>query len=158
MASSVKAQAPRRTVSARRMAHEDVERVAELEVESFTCPWTADSFAHLLDRDGCELWVLEDPEAGVVGYAVLWCIGDQGELANFAVASSHRGKGHGAYLLTRMLEVARGREVERIYLEVRASNAAAEGLYRSFGFTEVGRRRKYYDKPVEDALLMAVEL
>jgi [ribosomal protein S18]-alanine N-acetyltransferase len=158
MARSVKARTPRRTVSARRMAQGDVQRVAELEAESFTCPWTADSFAHLLDRHGCDLWVLDDPEVGVVGYAVLWCVGDQGELANFAVAPSHREKGHGAHLLTRMLEVARERKVERIYLEVRVSNAAAEGLYRSFGFSEIGRRKKYYDKPVEDALLMSLEL
>jgi ribosomal-protein-alanine N-acetyltransferase len=57
-----------------------------------------------------------------------------------------------------MLEVARERGVERIYLEVRVSNEAAAGLYRSFGFREVGRRRRYYDKPIEDALLMALEL
>jgi ribosomal-protein-alanine N-acetyltransferase len=158
MVRSVKAQVPRRTVSARRMAHGDVDRVAELEAESFTRPWSADSFAALLDRDGCELWVLDEPEVGVVGYAVLWCIADQGELANFAVAPSHRGQGHGAYLLTRMLELAREHEVERIYLEVRVSNAAAAGLYHSFGFTEVGRRKKYYDQPVEDALLMSLEL
>ncbi|MHB1194688.1 MAG: ribosomal protein S18-alanine N-acetyltransferase [Longimicrobiales bacterium] len=142
----------------RKMAPGDVARVAQLEVESFTCPWTADSFAHLLERDGCELWVLDDREAGVVGYGVLWCILDQGELANFAVAPSHRGKGHGARLLARMLKVAREREVERIYLEVRVSNAAAIGLYRGFGFTDVGRRKKYYDKPVEDALIMVLEV
>ena len=158
MASGVKGQAPRRTVSARRMAHGDVARVAELEAGAFTCPWSGASFSGLLDRDGCELWVLDDPEAGVVGYGVLWCIGDQGELANFAVAPSHRGKGHGAFLLTRMLVVAREHEVERIYLEVRVSNAAAAGLYRSFGFTEVGRRKKYYDQPIEDALLMSLEM
>jgi [ribosomal protein S18]-alanine N-acetyltransferase len=158
MARNVKPWAPGRAASARRMAPDDVERVAQLEAESFTCPWTADTFARLLERDGCELWVLDDLEAGVVGYAVLWCIADQGELANFAVAPSHRGKGHGAHLLARMLKVAREREVERMYLEVRASNAAAIGLYRGFGFTDLGRRRKYYDKPVEDALIMALEL
>ncbi len=142
----------------RKMAPGDVERVARIETELFTCPWSADSFAHLLERDGCEIWVLDDREDGVVGYAVLWCIADQGELANFAVAPSHQRKGHGARLLVRMLEVARQREVERIYLEVRVSNEAAVGLYRSFGFTDVGRRQKYYEKPVEDATLMALEL
>lgn len=158
MARSVTDRAPRQTVTARKMALGDVSRVAELEAVSFSCPWSADSFAYLLDRDGCELWVLDDPEAGVVGYAVLWCIADQGELANFAVAPSHRRQGHGAYLLTRMIEVAREREVERIYLEVRVSNEAAAALYRSFGFEEVGRRKRYYDKPIEDALLMTLAL
>lgn len=149
---------PGRTVAARRMTPEDVARVTALEAESFTCPWTAESFEHLLTREGCELWVLDDPEAGVVGYAVLWCVLDQGELANFAVAPGHRGAGLGALLCGRMLEVARERGVERLYLEVRASNEAAVGLYRSFGFVEVGRRKEYYDKPVEDAILMVAEL
>lgn len=154
----VRAGVPRSGVAARKMTLQDVQRVAQIEAASFTSPWTADSFGSLLDRPGCELWVLEDPDAGVVGYAVLWCIVDQGELANLAVAESHRREGHASYLLTRMLEVARGRGIERIYLEVRASNVAAAELYRSFGFTQVGRRKQYYDKPVEDALLMALEL
>lgn len=148
---------PERLVAARKMEPRDVERVAQLEVESFTAPWSVDTFAHLLDRPGCELWVLDDPEAGVVGYAVLWCILDQGELANIAVARSHRGQGHGAYLLSRVMEVARGRGVERVYLEVRVSNTTAVELYRSFGFTEVGLRRKYYDRPVEDAVMMVAK-
>lgn len=152
------ARAPRQVVAARKMTLRDVQRVAAIEIATFSSPWTADSFAGLLERPGCELWVLEDSESGVVGYAVLWCIADQGELANLAVAESHRNEGHGSYLLRRMVEVARERGVERIYLEVRASNRAAAELYRSFGFVEVGRRKKYYDRPVEDALLMSLEL
>lgn len=154
----MRARAPRRVVVARRMDAVDVERVARIEADSFTAPWRADTFEHLLDRPGCELWVLDDPEAGVVGYAVLWCILDQGELANIAVVESHRGQGHGAYLLGRIMDVARTRGVETLYLEVRLSNTGAAELYRSFGFTEVGRRKKYYDKPVEDALMMAAKL
>lgn len=141
-------------IVARRMTADDVGRVAELELASFTAPWSPDTFVHLLDRSGCELRVLEDPEAGVVAYAVLWCILDQGELANFAVAESHRGRGLGRRLLEHVLEVARERGVEALYLEVRVSNEAALALYRAYGFTEVGRRKKYYDKPVEDALVM----
>lgn len=153
----MRAFAENRTVAARKMELRDVERVARLETESFTAPWSADTFAHLLDRPGCELWVLEDPEVGVIGYAVLWCILDQGELANLAVAGSHRRQGHGSYLLSRVMEVARDRGVERLYLEVRVSNTAAVDLYRSFGFVEVGLRSKYYDRPVEDALMMVVK-
>jgi len=144
--------------AARKMELRDVERVGQLEIEAFTAPWSADTFVHLLDRPGCELWVLEDPEVGVVGYAVLWCILDQGELANLAVAESHRGQGHGACLLARVVEVAKERGVERLYLEVRVSNTAAAEMYRSFGFTEVGRRKKYYDRPVEDALMLVAKL
>lgn len=153
----MRAAAPGRVV-ARRMGPEDVGRVAEIEAVSFTAPWKADTFESLLGRPGAELWVLDDPSDGVVAYAVLWCILDQGELANIAVVSGHRGRGHGRYLLGKVLEVARERGVESLYLEVRVSNASAIELYRSFGFTQVGTRKAYYDKPREDALLMVRKL
>lgn len=138
----------------RPMAAGDVDRVTAIEQASFTSPWKADTFQSLLDRPGVELWVLDDPDEGVVAYAVLWCILDQGELANLAVVEEQRGRGHGRHLLRKVLEVARANGVESLFLEVRVSNEGAISLYRSFGFTDVGRRKKYYDKPVEDALVM----
>lgn len=142
----------------RRMEAADVPRVAALEVASFTAPWKADTFEHLLERSACHLLVLDDGDEGVVAYAVLWCILDQGELANLAVAESHRGRGLGRRLLDEVMDQAREAGVEKLYLEVRESNAAAIHLYRSAGFEEVGRRKKYYDHPVEDALIMVAEL
>jgi len=142
----------------RRMRAEDVDRVVEIEATSFTSPWRADTFHTLLDRPGAELWVLEGPDRNVVGYAVLWCILDQGELANIAIASDHRGKGYGALLLGRVMEIARSRGVEALYLEVRVSNTKAAELYRGFGFTRVGVRKQYYDSPTEDAILMVARL
>lgn len=145
-------------VTARRMTGDDVARVAQIEASAFTSPWKADTFHTLLERPGAELWVLEDPVAGVVAYAVVWCILDQGELANIAVTEPFRGRGLGSYLLGRVLEVARERGVESLYLEVRVSNQGAADLYRSFGFKEIGVRRDYYDHPREDALLMVLRL
>lgn len=142
----------------RKMARADVERVAELEIASFTAPWKADTFEHLLDRPGCHLLVMDDGEAGVVAYAVLWCILDQGELANIAVAGSHRGRGLGRVMMGHVMERARAEGVASLYLEVRVSNASAIGLYRSLGFKDVGFRKRYYDRPVEDALIMVAEL
>ena len=145
-------------VRARPMAVTDVERVAEMELASFTSPWKAETFETLLDRPGAEMWVLDHETDGVIGYFVLWCILDQGELANIAVAESHRGRGYGAHLLQRVVDVARDRGVEALYLEVRVSNAAAIDLYRGFGFTQVGTRKKYYDRPVEDGMVMMLRV
>jgi ribosomal-protein-alanine N-acetyltransferase len=89
---------------------------------------------------------------------VLWCILDQGELANVAVTPRLRGRGLGTYLLARVLDVARERGIQTMFLEVRASNEPAHDLYRRFGFSEVGRRKAYYDHPREDALIMAAKL
>jgi ribosomal-protein-alanine N-acetyltransferase len=89
---------------------------------------------------------------------VLWCILDQGELANVAVTPRLRGRGLGSHLLSRVLEVARERGIDTLFLEVRASNARALDLYRRFGFADVGRRKGYYERPREDALIMAARL
>ena len=140
------------------MVAADVARVAAIEADCFTSPWQEGTFRSLLDRPGAELWVLDDPAAGVVGYAVLWCVLDQGELANIAVAESHRGRGLGGRLLRMMLDLAKDRGVETVYLEVRVSNRRAAELYRRFGFEEMGARKGYYDHPKEDAILMRLRL
>jgi len=145
-------------VVARRMAAPDVDRVVAIEAAAFTSPWRADTFLTLLERPGAELWVLDDPDEGVVGYAVVWCILDQGELANIAVVDTHRGRGYGTYLLTRVIDIARERGVEALYLEVRVSNTGAAELYRRFGFEQVGVRRNYYDAPREDAVVMVLRM
>lgn len=145
-------------VRVRRMGAADVEAVAGIEADVFTTPWSAETFAGLLDRPNLELLVLEDEREGVIGYGVLWCILDQGELANVAVTPRLRGRGLGTHLLARVLDLARERGVHTIFLEVRASNQQALDLYRRFGFSDVGRRRAYYDHPREDALIMAAKL
>lgn len=94
----------------------------------------------------------------VVGYVVAWLVVDEAEVANVAVAPEVRGRGVGARLLDDALAAARDRGAAVAYLEVRDSNAAARALYASRGFEQVGRRRNYYRKPVEDALVMRREL
>jgi ribosomal-protein-alanine N-acetyltransferase len=135
----------------------DVETVAVLEKAAFSTPWDAATFLRLLDRPGAELWVTED--AGeVVAYAVLWCILDQGELANIAVAPRARGRGHGGRLLDHLVGVARSRGVGRLFLEVRESNDVALNLYDSRGFRRIGARKGYYERPREDALVLELRI
>jgi ribosomal-protein-alanine N-acetyltransferase len=45
-----------------------------------------------------------------------------------------------------------------MYLEVRESNTAARRLYASRGFEEMGRRRGYYKRPAEDAIVLRLEM
>ena len=145
-------------IEVRRMCPADVDAVVTIETEAFSSPWHKDTFTDLIERSGVELLVMEDREEGVIGYAVLRCILDQGELANVAVKPRLRGRGLGTHLLTRVFEVARDRGVETMYLEVRASNERAVELYRRFGFSDVGHRRGYYDQPKEDARIMMAKL
>jgi ribosomal-protein-alanine N-acetyltransferase len=140
------------------MTAEDVDAVVSIETEAFSSPWSRETFLDLVDQPGLEFLVMEDRDAGVIGYAVLWCVLDQGELANMAVTPSLRGRGLGTFLLSRVLEIARERCVETVYLEVRASNETAARLYTRFGFSDVGVRRGYYQHPKEDARLMMTTL
>ncbi len=141
------------TLVFRAMEERDVHAVALLEAESFTSPWKPETFLTLLNRPGAEMLVLAEGDQ-VVGYAVLWCIMDQGEIANIAIQPHRRGQRLGARLLKEALGVAAERGVKDLFLEVRESNAAARHLYRTRGFREIGRRKGYYDHPTEDALVL----
>lgn len=145
-------------IEVRTMRAADIEAVVAIESEAFTTPWQPETFLDLLERPGVELIAMEDAAEGVIGYAVLWCVLDQGELANVAVAPGRRGQGLGRYLIGRVLHLARERGVKKVYLEVRASNAPALELYGAFGFRDVGMRPDYYDHPKEDARIMMVRL
>jgi [ribosomal protein S18]-alanine N-acetyltransferase len=142
----------------RSLRREDIAAVVEIETEAFSTPWKPETFAGLIDREAVELIVMEDADRRVIGYAVLWCILEQGELANLALATSRRGQGLGAMLLRHVMRTAKDRGVERLFLEVRASNQRAIDLYAGFGFTDVGLRRGYYESPPEDARVMLAHL
>jgi len=142
----------------RKMRREDVDAVVAIETEAFSSPWRRETFMELIDRPTAELFVMVHRDEGVIGYAVLWCVLDQGELANVAIAARMRGRGLGRALLAEVLAVAKSRGVESVFLEVRESNAPALGLYQEFGFREVGRRRGYYDHPREDARILMAKI
>ena len=140
-------------VTVRRMASADLDRVLEIEVASYTMPWSAETFRGLLRRMDAESLVAEQ-DGDIVAYAIYWWVGDQAELGNVAVIDRLRGQGTGELLVREVLARAARRDVREVFLEVRPSNPSARRLYERVGFTEVGRRRNYYVRPTEDALVM----
>jgi ribosomal-protein-alanine N-acetyltransferase len=96
----------------------------------------------------------EEENEHVVGYLVARQMADEGEILNVGVAAKHRRHGVGRSLVSAGLTQLRGRGATQVYLEVRESNVGARALYAEFGFAEVGRRTKYYRRPVEDAILL----
>jgi [ribosomal protein S18]-alanine N-acetyltransferase len=142
------------TVSIRRAESTDVPAMAAIESGAFSNPWHPHTFRSLVTRDGAMVLVAEDPEDGVVGYAVSWWVLDEAELANLAVREDHRGCGVGSALLDRLLDEIRALEVDRVFLEVRISNERAHGLYLKRGFTQIGVRKGYYQNPREDARIL----
>ncbi len=137
----------------RKMRALDLPIVMEIELATFTMPWSEATFRGLLRRSDSDLYIAER-RGLVAGYAVFWAVTDQGELGNVAVAEAFRGKGIGSKLVEAVLERAAQRGVHEVFLEVRKSNEGAQNLYKAFGFFEVGKRKNYYLQPTEDALVM----
>lgn len=135
----------------------DLARVVEIERASFSDPWSLSAFRSALNEERINFHVALSGES-VVGYAVSWCVIDEAELANLAVVPAMRGQGIGAALLDRALSDARAAGCVVMHLEVREANAAARALYESRGFGMVGRRKRYYREPVEDALILRARL
>lgn len=140
-------------VSLRAAEEADLPAILSIERIAFADPWTADAFRSMLGQ--AHVMTTVAVEAGaVVGYSVAWAVGDEAELANLAVAPARRGEGIGGRLLDHLLATLDAQGGANVYLEVRDSNAAAQALYRSRGFTAAGRRKAYYRKPAEDAVVM----
>jgi ribosomal-protein-alanine N-acetyltransferase len=91
---------------------------------------------------------------GPVGYIVARRVLDEGEILNLGVALPVRRRGVGRALVHRVLTTWAAAGVSAVFLEVRESNLPAQRLYEAFGFQEVGRRRRYYQRPVEDAVVL----
>ena len=132
---------------------EDLPAILAIEQASFTDPWTLGAFRSMLGQSHVMAAVAE-LDGEVAGYSVAWAIGDEAELANLAVAPGRRGQGIGRRLLDALLRMVDGQGGANVFLEVRDSNEAAQALYRSRGFTAAGRRKGYYRKPTEDAVVM----
>ena len=132
----------------------DLASVAAIERAAFSDPWSVRSFREALDSGSVYFACARSDAGSVLGYVVAWFVADQGEIANIAVAPDQRGRGVGRALLDAALGEAAARGIAAVFLEVRDSNQRARELYASRGFEEVGRRRRYYRRPVEDAIVL----
>lgn len=137
------------------MTPADLDEVMAIEHLSYLTPWSRDAFAsELLQR--YTVYLVARAGQRVVGYAGMHVIWEQAHVTNIAVHPEYRGRGFGERLLRELMRVARRRGVRQMTLEVRVSNAPAQGLYRKLGFvTAPGAVRKgYYTDTGEDAIVM----
>lgn len=132
---------------------EDLEQIMELENLCFSDPWTRDGMIACLSMPVSRAWVARREER-VLGFVIALLIPPEGEIADLCVLPDERGQGIAKALLKTMLDAS---GCEQFYLEVRASNLSAIGLYGKMGFGVLGRRKRYYDKPREDAIVMGLD-
>lgn len=144
---------PRAPTAVRPATPNDVGAVAAIEQGAFSDPWSPRSFVSLLAQPGV-CFLVADREGVVVGYAVAYHAADEAELANLAVAAGAQRSGVAARLLDVLEDRLQRAGVGEVWLEVRASNEPARALYHRRGFAEAGVRKRYYDHPVEDAIVM----
>jgi ribosomal-protein-alanine N-acetyltransferase len=149
-------------ITFRPMRKDDLDSIIGIDQLSFSMPWPKSAYIHDLNENPAALlWVAEErsPVTGnqVVGMIVLWLVMDEAHIATLAVHPDHRGSGIGSRLLEIGLIEAISRGAREAMLEVRASNQAAQSLYKGYGFEIVYRRPRYYRDNNEDALLMNLD-
>ncbi|MBR5420753.1 MAG: ribosomal protein S18-alanine N-acetyltransferase [Lachnospiraceae bacterium] len=136
----------------RELAEADLSAAAELEGRNFSRPWSREAFAEALESDDYLYYVAEE-DGHIVGLAGLVLTLPEGGVTNVSVAESCRRRGIAEGLLKELFSAGEKRGATELYLEVRASNAAAIGLYEKLGFVCEGRRKAFYSAPTEDALI-----
>lgn len=140
------------------MTLEDLDEVLAIERASFQTPWSRGAFRYELTQNRVARCSVVRRGRRLVGYLCLWEIGHEIHITNLAVDPDLRRHGIARALLGAVLEDARRRRVGLAFLEVRPTNAEALGLYESFGFRVIGRRKGYYFDTGEDALVMEARL
>ena len=139
------------------MTNETVAQVAALEQASFSTPWSEKSIREELNNEWA-LWFVAMEGETLLGYiGVQWGL-DGGDIMTIATAPEYRGKGIARKLIETVLTIFQEKSLQYLTLEVRPSNTSALKLYEALGFREVGRRKKYYREPTEDALLLTLYL
>jgi [ribosomal protein S18]-alanine N-acetyltransferase len=147
------------------MTEHDLLEVVEIEEISNLSPWGWDAYHLELQCGSGSLMLVARLPAdktiapkSIVGFIVARRIADEIHVNNVAVRPEYRRSRIGENLLRAVLSWGREQDSAQAVLEVRAQNIAAQKLYQACGFEVIGRRRRYYKAPVEDALLMSVSL
>jgi ribosomal-protein-alanine N-acetyltransferase len=140
----------------------DLDALLQLERSAHAYPWAPRVFEDLFRSRYVTCSIIEDRYQNKLGFAFVQSVADEASLLNIVVSPEHQGKGIGRHLLNHLMdELAAGKVVRNVFLEVRVSNFSAIALYLSCGFVEVGERRDYYEAKNgsrENALMMALPL
>ena len=150
-----------KTYSIEPMRERDLAGVVEIEETSGLNRWGYDAYQRELFTNPNSIMMVARnlmPGPEVIGFFAGWIIENELHINNLASHRDYRRIRVGRALMEAALDEAGRRGVGHVLLEVRASNEAAQELYRNLGFRFVGRRRDYYRLPTEDALVMKLRL
>ncbi len=138
----------------REMKESDLEEILTIEKKSFADPWSRRLFKETLLFPHSVNFVLQETKGAVLGYINFYVIGDEAHMLNLAIDPECRTRGLATQLLRYSIDFIARMNATHVFLEVREGNQHAIHLYTKFGFEFIGRRKRYYVKTNEDALVM----
>ncbi|MCM1129027.1 MAG: ribosomal protein S18-alanine N-acetyltransferase [Alistipes senegalensis] len=145
----------------RQMRREDAGEIHVIETAVFPSPWSQAGFITSVDC-GYNCWVMCEEQTGrIAGYFILMTSIDEAHLLTIGLKAALHGMGYGRMLMDRAMLTARAHGMVSMLLEVRPSNTGPLGMYRKYGFQQIGIRKNYYrnmDGTREDAIVMRVML
>lgn len=143
----------------------DLPQVDAIEAQAFPSPRSAAFYRQEITQNAYAnyrvIHAVPNPTTGtaalVVAYGGYWLMGEDAHIVSIAVDPTWRQRGLAEWLMLELIATAWGQGATLVTLEMRASNRAAEALYRKLGFQEVGRRKRYYRDTNEDAILFTLD-
>ncbi len=138
----------------RAMIPDDIDAIAAIEKSVFSDPWPKSAFREFLTSDNRINLVMTHRDQRVIGYVFAQVCADELQVQNIAVLPENRRQGLGQSLLRRAESEGALRGALCSVLDVRATNEAALGLYQGLGYRMIGRRKNYYRRPSDDALVL----
>lgn len=129
-------------------------QVAEIEKSCFSLPWSEEAFYGEIDNP-LATYVVAVEDKTVLGFAGVHIIAGEGYITNIAVSENARRRGIGEMMLGRIIDICKDK-CTFLTLEVRRSNTPAISLYEKLGFENLGIRKNFYEKPMEDAVIMTL--
>lgn len=137
----------------RRMEQKDLEQVCCIENEIFKSPWKMHDFENSINNTQNIYLVVEEKEE-IIAYCGLWGVALEGQIYNVAVKDKFRNNHIALTMLKELIFLGKQEGLSAFTLEVRISNVSAIKLYHNLGFKDVAIRKKFYEKPQEDAIIM----
>jgi ribosomal-protein-alanine N-acetyltransferase len=144
-------------VHIRWMIRRDMPEVLNIEQGSFEFPWSEEDFIRCLRQRNC-IGMVAEHESRIVGFMIYELHKNQLHILNFAVRPDYRRRSVGRQMGSKLIGKLSQQRRNRITLEVRETNLAAQIFFRRLGFRATSVLRDFYDDTTEDAYVMHYRL
>ena len=139
------------------LEEDHLDAILDIEQEAYPEPWTIGMFREEIKGKRSFFWTAFLEEE-VVGYAGYWLVLDEAHVTSLTVAEERRGQGFAFEQLRHLMDHIIQSGAQGVTLEVRETNDVARHIYEKEGFEAVGKRKGYYSKTQEDAIIMLKKL